>query len=553
MPTSILIAEANPSQAFVLRDILEAHGYAVGIATKGRQALDMAEAIGPSLIISAVDLPEMTGYQLTAHVKKAPSLSRTPVLLATSITDSEDVIQGLTCGADGFVLKPYETNHLLDSVRQALTHQDRNTPPQSEVDVDVIFGGRQHRISMRPVQSINFLLSAYEVVALAKRQLLESNAQAIRAQRFLDSLIESSPHVISIKDAETLRYTRINRAFETLTGIGRDEILGKRDDEIFPPEDADPCLTIDREALDRRAVLDIQETVLHTRNNGKRVLHIKKFTLPDEQGRPSYLIGISEDVTLRSSLEALVQKLNATLSEQVAQLDVSKMELEASNKDLESFSYSIAHDLRSPLNVIGGYVGLLKKQWAGRGDEKSLHCLSAIDKSVKHMDALINDLLAFSKLARQALKKTDVDMDQLVRKTVATVLQHVPHEQLPDIEQSELLPAQADSALIAQVWVNLISNAVKYSSKSLKPRIRISARREGSEIIYSVQDNGAGFDMAQYDKLFGIFQRLHGSSEFEGTGIGLAIVHRVVMHHGGRVWAEGEVNEGATFSFALPA
>lgn len=553
MPVNILIAEDSPVQALVLKHILEEQGYEVSTADNGTLALEMAAAIRPALIISDVNMPEMNGYQLTAHIKSSPELQQTPVILVTSMSDPEDVIRGLNSGADSFVLKPYEKNYLLESVQQTLANLDVHPPSQPEVGVDIHFKGRKHRIKANTAKTINLLLSTYEVAIQRNKQLVESQealrkrtAEVISAHRFLDSVIESDPNLISIKEAGTLRYTRINRAFEALIGIPRDEILGKRDHDIFSTEDSNFCLAIDREALESRAVLDIHEAPIHTRENGRRVLHTKKIAVTDEQGEPTHLLGISEDVTVQRALEGLVQKLNAKLAVQVS-------ELGASNEDLESFSYSIAHDLRSPLSVIGGYVGLLQKQCTKHADEKSLKYLSAVGQSVKLMDTLINDLLAFSKLARQAVKKADVDMDLLVRKTLATTLQDHPEDRLPEVEQATLPPAQADGGLLAQVWANLISNAVKYSSKTPKPRIKISGRREGSELIYTVQDNGAGFDMAHYDKLFGIFERLHGNHEFEGTGIGLAIVHRVVKHHGGRVWAEGKVNDGAIFSFALPA
>jgi light-regulated signal transduction histidine kinase (bacteriophytochrome) len=168
------------------------------------------------------------------------------------------------------------------------------------------------------------------------------------------------------------------------------------------------------------------------------------------------------------------------------------------------------------------------------------------------MGALIDDLLAFSRLGRLPVTTREVDMDSLVREALAEVLE-TQGAARPQIELGTLPPAHADPGLLRQVWANLLANAVKYSSKAAHPRIEVSGRRDGAENCYSVRDNGVGFNMAYADKLFGVFQRLHRADEFTGTGVGLAIVHRVITRHGGRVWAEGEVDRGAVFSFALPA
>jgi light-regulated signal transduction histidine kinase (bacteriophytochrome) len=195
---------------------------------------------------------------------------------------------------------------------------------------------------------------------------------------------------------------------------------------------------------------------------------------------------------------------------------------------------------------------MIEEDCASRLDDEGRRYLSVIRENSKRMGALIDDLLAFSRLGRLPVTTREVDMDSLVREVVAEVLE--PHGAArPQIELGTLPPAHADPGLVRQVWANLLANAVKYSSKAAQPHIEVSGRRDGAENCYSVRDNGVGFNMAYADKLFGVFQRLHRADEFAGTGVGLAIVHRVITRHGGRVWAEGEVDRGAVFSFALPA
>jgi signal transduction histidine kinase len=227
------------------------------------------------------------------------------------------------------------------------------------------------------------------------------------------------------------------------------------------------------------------------------------------------------------------------------------VQLEAVNHELEAFSYSISHDLRAPLRAINGYTRILHEDYFTLFDDEGRRLLSVVQENAKKMGMLIDDLLAFSKLGRKELAgKTLVDMTQLSEKALAEVNKSMPNN--AEVTIFPLHPALADELLISQVLFNLLSNAVKYSSHKTDPVIELHSYKEDNEIIYSVRDNGAGFDNAYVGKLFGVFQRLHSDSEFEGTGVGLALVKRIVMKHGGRTWASGEVGKGAVFYFSLP-
>lgn len=226
--------------------------------------------------------------------------------------------------------------------------------------------------------------------------------------------------------------------------------------------------------------------------------------------------------------------------------------LETANTELESFSYSISHDLRIPLRAVAGYADMLSEDYASVLDDEGKRLLGVICENSERMGVLIDDLLTFSKLGRRSITATEIDMRALVDNVIAelrslnpTAVAHITVEQLP--------PVSGDRALIRQVWTNLISNALKYSSKNAEAHISISGVVSTHECTYAIRDNGVGFDMQYYTKLFGVFQRLHSAEEFTGTGVGLAIVQRIVQRHGGRVWATGAVNQGATFNFALPA
>jgi light-regulated signal transduction histidine kinase (bacteriophytochrome) len=225
-------------------------------------------------------------------------------------------------------------------------------------------------------------------------------------------------------------------------------------------------------------------------------------------------------------------------------------ELVAANRELDAFSYSVSHDLRAPLRAIDGYARMLEEDFSARLDDEGQRLLGVVRSSARQMGRLIDDLLEFSRLGRREPAKGDFGMEGLVREVVG---QLAPGAPAALIEVGELPAAPADRSLLRQVWLNLIGNAIKYSGRRPDPRIEISGRREPGETVYCVRDNGAGFDMRYAQRLFGVFQRLHSPEEFPGTGIGLALVQRIVVRHGGRVWAEARPGAGAAFHFSLPA
>jgi light-regulated signal transduction histidine kinase (bacteriophytochrome) len=241
--------------------------------------------------------------------------------------------------------------------------------------------------------------------------------------------------------------------------------------------------------------------------------------------------------------DAQIKKLNADLNKNLLQL-------EEVNKELESFSYSVSHDLRAPVRALVGFSKMLEEDYQGSLDDEGKRLLGIIRKNALKMGTLIDDLLEFSKMGRKEIKKTRVEVQPMV-KSISDEIVDV-NKYNAEVIINPLTPVQADQALLTQVWINLISNALKYSAKKEQPKVEVGSYTDKNEIIYYVKDNGAGFDMEYADKLFGVFQRLHKANEFEGTGVGLAIVHRIVTKHGGRVWAEAKPNEGAIFSFALP-
>jgi light-regulated signal transduction histidine kinase (bacteriophytochrome) len=257
---------------------------------------------------------------------------------------------------------------------------------------------------------------------------------------------------------------------------------------------------------------------------------------------------LAREMSERQHADQALRDLNADLERRI---ESRTSQLEAANKELEGFSYSVSHDLRAPLRAIVGFARMLQEDHGDKLDQEARRKLGIIQGEAQRMGMLIDDLLAFSRMGRKAMQLSEVDMTDLARATYEGLNGHHEGPQA-EFHLGTLPRAAADRVLMGQVWANLLSNALKFSSKRPRPVIEVSWISDEKELVYFVRDNGAGFDPRYQSKLFGVFQRLHDSSEFSGTGVGLALVQRIVARHGGRVWADGKPDAGATFYFTLP-
>jgi PAS domain S-box-containing protein len=265
-------------------------------------------------------------------------------------------------------------------------------------------------------------------------------------------------------------------------------------------------------------------------------------------GKFEGIYGIVKDITESEETKQELKRLNESLELKIKE---RTCELEQAIKEMEAFSYSVSHDLRAPLRIINGYSKLLSNEYTEQFDADGKEFIAAIIDNTKYMGRLIDDLLNLSRLGREAINTVPVDMTMLTN-VVMHEMKMNDETISADITIHDLKPCVCDQMLIRQVWINLISNAIKYSKKKGQPKIEIGSYEKGNQTVYYVKDNGAGFDMKFAAKLFGVFIRLHDRSEFDGTGVGLALVHRIVTKHGGKVWANGKVDEGAVFYFSLP-
>lgn len=301
----------------------------------------------------------------------------------------------------------------------------------------------------------------------------------------------------------------------------------------------------------RKANQTIEEKSQWIEENTRRVniilTALKKHTAMDFSER----IPISEKKDPLDDIASAINQLIDELEKHTHLLTITNRDLEYVNKELESFSYSVSHDLRAPLRAVSGYAQVLLEDYVDKIDDYGKQTIDIIIRNAAKMGALIDDLLTFSRLGKQTMTKVPLKMNNLidiVKRELTEQYKGTPIQW----NIKELDNVEGDGSMMAQVMTNLLSNAMKYSNKKENPEIEIGSYKENGSVIYYVKDNGAGFDMRYYNKLFGVFQRLHNSNEYEGTGVGLALVQRIIKKHQGEVWAEAEVEKGATFYIALP-
>lgn len=369
---------------------------------------------------------------------------------------------------------------------------------------------------------------------------VQKRAQA--QQQLAASVLENASDGIAIVDTDGC-IVSVNRAFTELTGLGEPQTLGRNLDELaatgYGPGFGAETITMARLYGHWRGEVWGQRP-----DGGRYCRRLAIATVRNEEGALTHFCAIVSDISAQKLAELELERVNAGLEERIAQ---RTRELEVANRELESFSYSVAHDLRAPLQTAGGFAALLDKMLDSRPEARQL--IGRIQSSVQRMSRLIDDLLQFSRVSRQDIDARSVNLDELVAEIVETLRPAYPGT---EIHVAPLGSVSGDPSMLRQVWVNLVSNALKYSSKTAAPRIEIGVHAGAQGREFYVKDNGAGFDMQQANRLFGVFQRLHGESEFPGTGIGLAIAHRIVERHGGHIRAQAAVGQGATFYFTIP-
>jgi len=454
----------------------------------------------PSVILSDHGLPSFDGFSaLSLAQQRAPDV---PFIFVTGSLGEEMTIKALKSGATDFVLK----------------HRLVTLPPAIH----------------RALRQVDFRVQRRK----AEQALLSSE------ERYR-SLVELSPDALFVEIDDKVVF--INSAGVKLLGAsGPEQLVGSPvKDMIYPDDWAAAHERLQRIRKEGRPVSFLEQRMV--RLDGT-IVDVEIAAAPLAFAGKQAAQVIAHDIRERKRAEEEIRTLNTDLEQRVRERTV---ELEAANKELEAFSYSVSHDLRAPLRHIEGFVEILTASSASSLDEEAKRHLDTIAESAKQMGRLIDDLLTFSRTARAELTKSKTDLSSLVQSAIRDLGQEARQRDIQWVI-GELPEVEADHALLRQVLLNLLGNALKYTRTRKQTRIEIGSCDNDAEHIIFVRDNGVGFDMRYAHKLFGVFQRLHRASDFEGTGVGLANVRRIIHRHGGRCWAEAELNKGATFYFSLP-
>jgi len=611
----VLLVDDKQANLFALENMLICEGRQIICANSGKEALTMVLNREVDLIILDVHMPEMDGFEVAQILKSNNRTKNIPIIFASAEKkEYASMIQGYGEGAVDYLVKPLDPSITRAKVSILLELQlqkrelllKNNALQKSELlinnSADIIGVIDLNTLCF---EELNFAFTSIldykaedmigkDVVSILYDKNLEAfkkyctpqkekfsfetrvvckdqsskwldwnvvskngklffNARDItqaketeKIKEFLSAQVKKSNNAIYIhgEDGKIISW---NTGAEYIYGYSENEALNMYVWNLLPENIRLETKDSIRKILEGEKIYDNNlikevETKRITKNGESIDVIFSASIITDYTGeRKSFAIH-ERNITQQKIADQKILQLNVDLKKNIVQL-------EDSNQELESFSYSVSHDLRAPLRAINTYVGIVEEDFSSQLEEEALKMLRNIQLNATRMATIIDDLLAFSKLGRKEIQMKEVNFNELVDEVLLEMTN--AGKSKADIKINTLENVPADYSLLRQVWVNLLSNAIKYSSKKEHPQIEVGCMVSDNEVIYFVKDNGAGFNKAHMHKLFGVFQRLHTTNEFEGTGIGLAIAHRIVSKHGGRIWAESKINEGATFYFAL--
>jgi two-component system, sensor histidine kinase and response regulator len=418
----VLVVEDSPTQRELVKFILEQNGYRVSTATQGKEALKVVHSVHPAAVISDILMPEMNGYELCRRIKADKSLRDVPVILLTALNDPKDVIEGLECGADNFIVKPFDEQYLLSRLEYMLSNRKLRDRDRFDMGVEIIFAGQKYFINSERRQILDLLLSTYEAAVRKNTELVKTQEELKQANADLE-----------------------------------------------------------RRVLERTA------------------------------------------------------------------------KLEEANKALESFCYTIAHDLRAPLRSIQGFTSMLLSDYGHAYDATGQEYAQRVINSAIQMDRLIQDLLAYGRITQAEFPTEVIPLEMGLKGVLELLSEEIRHRNATVDVEHPLPEVRANSTVLEQVLANLLSNALKFVKEGVRPSIRIWSEQKDSAVRLHIEDNGIGIDPAYAERIFRLFERLHDSREYPGTGIGLVIVRKGVERMGGTVGVDSALNRGSRFWIELPA
>lgn len=524
---NILIVDDKPENLRVLDKMLTEKGYTVRKAINGNLALKSAESTTPDLILLDIKMPEMDGYQVCKQLKSNFKTEEIPVIFISALDETIDKVHAFELGGIDYITKPFHEEEVIARINNQIFIQKQKKKLQQEITK------RQET----------------EEILYQSRALLNS---------VLNSSLDGVAAMQSVRDLtgkiQDFRCVVINPVICNILGIKKQNLMGKIIFKQF-------LTKLNSDLFD--AFVEVVETgkplkqdFYYRNNKFNNWYHFIAVKLGD-----GFSITV-RDITERKNMELNLQKTNEELVKRSA-------ELQSLNQELEAFSYSVSHDLRNPLHQISAFNEIFLDNYRNILDEEGQEILEMIGNSCKQMNKIIEDLLLLSKVKKHELILDSVDLSAIVNE-IMFKLKYIQPEQKTDIIIKPEIIVKGDANLLRIALENLISNAWKYSSKKEKSSIEFGFISDNIDDhktkfslpqcslyndlknVYFIRDNGAGFDMQKADKLFTPFQRLHSDADFEGTGIGLSIVQRIIHRHGGLIWCEAKPNQGATFYFTIP-
>ncbi|SIS95192.1 PAS domain S-box protein [Belliella pelovolcani] len=608
---TILIVDDKPGNILALEALLETKERRIFHALTGNEALKLALDQEIDLILLDIQMPEMDGFEVAQILKTNKRTREIPIIFITAeIIDSKNILKGYEEGAVDYLTKPLDPQLVKAKVKVLLRLQTQKKELVQQNLIlekyNLLINNSADMIGVIDRKSLRFEqvnqavaeILYYDETELLKLDLLylhdKSNHQYLknlsqqeeelinfetwiftkkreqkwlhwkirvkgekwffnarditeikknqRIRSYLATVVKQSNNAVYISDSDG-NIISWNIGAEKIYGYSEREALKMKIWNIIPDIIKPEASLLMQKILTGERILDLETKRIN--KFGKLIDVLYSATLLDEGKKSTESsIAITErDITQQNIAEEKIKKLNQDLQDNVAQLEFS-------NQELESFSYSVSHDLRAPLRALYGYAQIIEEDFGEELSKEARKYLDNIKRNAHRMGILIDDLLNLSRLGRKNLDKNKVDMHQMVNEVLDSIDKNFRGNTIVMIDT--LPPCHVDYTLFRQVWENLISNAIKYSSKKSQPEIHIYSENSDEEITYHIKDNGVGFNMAYADKLFGVFQRLHSDQEFEGTGVGLAIVKRIINKHQGKIWVDSQEGIGTTFSFTLP-
>ena len=535
-------------------EVLTCAGYEVIAVADGALAWNAIQTQHFDLMITDNSMPKVSGVELISRMIAANI--RLPIIMATGALPEHEFKRYPWLKNMALLVKPISNNALLSMVDKVLS--ERMDVPEKQIDPTGLattqikrneerrIDKAEERVDRAEERSDKAEARSDDAVARSDRAEARMETEGILNIAVLRSseiryrrLFEAARDGILILNVETGRITDVNPFLVEILGFSKSEMVGKTVGELSPFKDIEPNqVMLDR--LKRDGYVRYEDLPLENKEGRHIAVEFVCNVYQEETGR-----------VIQCNIRDITQRKHAEDQKEQFSLELEKRVLERT-AELEAFSGAVSHDLRAPLRHLAAYLGELQEQTEQTFSKTNLGFLTKCSQSTKRMGNLIEDLLQFSRVNAASIQKEAVNLDELVREVLDDYSRETKDRQIEWNVQS-LGMAEADPALLRLVFANLISNSVKFTGGRTNPEIEIGrATGSASETVFFVRDNGAGFDPEYTEKLFGMFQRLHSQEEFEGTGLGLANTQRIILRHGGRVWAEGMLDVGATFYFALP-